>query len=355
MDTKTLQTLYTPKERGKPLTLDRQLAALRFSPDGKLLAGGDFEGRVVRWDASSATLTALPDLPGHHGWVQALAFAPDGSRLFTADSWGRMAARTIAGSDARPLWAVEAAHPAWVRRLAVSPDGKTLASCSADGLVRLSSAATGARLRDWSLESDPLALAWRPDGGAVAVGDLHGQIHEYDASSGNRLRRLQAAEMYRLDRIQEVGGVRCLSYDPSGKTLAAAGCLPTSGGFVQGTPLLVFFDAASGKLIQSLKIGTTNDGYVLDLHWHPGGFVMGVSSGQPGQGKLFFHRPGDAAPFFLTPKMVNCHALAVHDRRLVVAATNANSSGNGRPKTKDMSYPGNSSPLYAWELPETNG
>ena len=115
---------------------------------------------------------------------------------------------------------------------------------------------------------------------------------------------------------------------------------------------MLFFEAATGKLKQSLKIGADNDGYVHDAHWHKDGFVMAVTSGQPGIGKLVFHRPGDAQPFFLTTKMPNCQSLAVHPdgQRLIVAATNANSSGNGRIKSKDNTYPANTSPLYLWQM-----
>jgi hypothetical protein len=161
--------------------------------------------------------------------------------------------------------------------------------------------------------------------------------------------------MYKLDRIQDVGGVRCLAFDPSGQTLAAGGCIPVTGGFVEGMPLLVFFDAETGKVRQSLEVGKRNEGYVHDLHWHKDGFVMAVTSGQPGQGKMLFHRPGEAAPFFTAARMANCHALAIHPagRRLVVAATNAGSAGNGRPLTKDKQYRGNWSPLHIWEMPES--
>ena len=78
---------------------------------------------------------------------------------------------------------------------------------------------------------------------------------------------------------------------------------------------------------------------------------MGVTSGQPGSGKLFFQRPSDAQPFFVTPKMANCHALAVNPNgtRLVVSATNAGSSGNGRLlKGKSIRH---FSPLFVWDLP----
>lgn len=344
-----------PRERGKPYSTDRQLGLIRFSPCGKFLVAGDFTGQVVRWDASGDTLRPLPDLAGHHGWVQALAFHPDGKRLFTADSWGRLAAWPFTDREPRPTWVIDPAHAAWIRRLVVSPDGALLATCSSDGVVRVWSSDRGAKRQEWLVDRDVLSVTWRPDGKAVVFGDLRGDIHEHDVASGKRLRRLQAPELYRLDRIQEVGGVRCLVFDGAGTTLAAAGCHPTSGGFVQGTPRLVYFDAGTGKVRQALEFGTTNDGYVLDLHWHAEGYVAGVTSGQPGQGKLFLHWPGEPAPFFVTTKMGNCHSLTMHGRRIVVAATNANSSGNGRPKTADRSYPGNTSPLYFWELPETSG
>ncbi|MBY0228553.1 MAG: hypothetical protein K2W96_04655, partial [Gemmataceae bacterium] len=71
-----------PVPVGKPVDPGRQLLCLRFSPDGKLLAAGDFEGSVQRWDAA---LKPLAPLKGHGGWMGTLAFHPDG-RLFSGDS-----------------------------------------------------------------------------------------------------------------------------------------------------------------------------------------------------------------------------------------------------------------------------
>jgi hypothetical protein len=110
-------------------------------------------------------------------------------------------------------------------------------------------------------------------------------------------------------------------------------------------------DVATGKVRQTRKIGTDNDGFVHDLHLHADGFVMAVSSGQPGNGKLFFQREGDAEPFF-SAAIPNCHSLAVHPdgKRLAVVATNAGSSGNGRVLDKDKNYPGNWSPVVLWDM-----
>ncbi len=117
-------------------------------------------------------------------------------------------------------------------------------------------------------------------------------------------------------------------------------------------PPSCLFDWASGQLKHTTKIGANGDGFVYDMHFHPGGFLMAVASGNPGAGKLFFLRPGDEQPFVLNTKMANCHSLAVHPdgRRLVVSATNTGSNGNGR-QLKDGKYPGNFSPLYLLEMP----
>jgi hypothetical protein len=125
---------------------------------------------------------------------------------------------------------------------------------------------------------------------------------------------------------------------------------------VQGTPVVLLFDWPTGKPRHTLKIGTDNDGFVYDLHLHPDGFVMAVTSGQPGTGKFFFQRPEDAQPFFLAP-LANCHALAVHPNgsRLAVSATNGGSSGNGRQLNQKKEYPGNWSPLHIWDMPRTAG
>ncbi len=109
-----------------------------------------------------------------------------------------------------------------------------------------------------------------------------------------------------------------------------------SGATVQGVPLVLLFDWATGKQKHSLALGDKTDCFVHDLLLHAEDFVMAVTSGTPGRGKLVFWRPGEAKPFFETTQMPNCHSLALHadGRRLAVAATSANSNGNGRQPAK---------------------
>jgi WD40 repeat protein len=342
-----------PLTQVKVLPNTQQLSSVRYSPDGKMLAAGSFEAVVRRWDASTDAFTELPALAGHNGWVQSLAFHPDGKRLFTADSWGQVCCWPFTEKEAKPLWSVKDAHDGWIYQLALSPDGSRLATAGRDSTIRITNTDDGkevARFREH--KEHVLAVAFHPDGKHLVSGDLKGVVKQWELSSGKVVREFDAKSMFLRDRIQDVGGVRCFAFDKTVGTLFVGGSLPKSGGFVQGTWLVLVFDWASGKLTNTQKGGTENDGYVYDMAFHPGGYLMAVTSGQPGQGKLLFLRPAEAQPFHTQAGMANCHAIALHpdSKRIVVCATNANSAGNGRQIGKNKEYPGNYSPLYVFDV-----
>ena len=342
---------YTPKA-AKPFPVDQQLCRLRYTPDGKVLVAATFEGTVRRWDATTSPFTALPVLEGHDGWATDIAFVPSGKRLFTTDSWGRLRCWTLEDKEPRTVWEQPSAHDGWLRSVVVSPDGTTVATAGRDRFLRLWSAAEGKALASIDCQEDVMSLAFHPEGKSIVSGDAKGVIRQWDLKDSKTAREFDGRRLHFKDRIQDVGGVRCLAFNADGSSLFAGGSQPKTGGFVQGVLALLGFDWATGKPTTSYVGTNDNEGYILDLAWHAGGFVMGVSSGQPGQGKLFCHRPEDAQPFFAAP-LANPHSLAVHPggKRLVVSATNANSAGNGRQLGKGKEYPGNFSPLHVFDFP----
>jgi WD40 repeat protein len=349
---KELLTRYEPRP-GPVLKPDRQMCTVRFSPCGTMLAAGGTDATIRRWKLAGDRVEELPALCGHGAWVQTIAFDPDGARLFSADSWGKVCCWPVSEPEPEPCWVIEAAHDGWIRDLAVSPDGTLVATCGRDRRVCVWSADLGKKQQEFTGHGeDCFAVAFHPDGKSLVSGDLKGLIKQWDVGSGRTVRDLDAGVFFKLDRLQDVGGLRRLRFDKPGQLLACAGSRPKNGSSFLGTPTILLFDWDSGKVIHTLKVGNDLDGFAFDVVWHPDGFLMAVTSGNPGTGKFFFMRPGDKEPFFLHAKMANCHALDAHPdgRRLIVSATNANSNGNGRQIGKAKEYPGNWSPLHFWEL-----
>lgn len=356
--TEDLAQQFVPKEAHK-FECDRQVHLVRFSPCGRFLAGGDFDGKVRRWQLDAAEpFTEMAPLSGHNGWVQAIAFAPEAGVLFTADSWGRLSAWHYADEAPEPIWSIPEGHDGWIRAISVSPDGAYLATCGRDRFVRIRSAADGALVREMEQQPEDLfSVKFHPSGEWVVSGDLKGTVKVFETVSGTTVRTMDASALYKYDRIQDVGGVWCLEFDSSGDRLFCAGVTPNRGATVQGEPTVLAFDFATGEQRHAMKLGAAKNCYVHDLCWHRAGFLAAVTSGTPGTGQFVLIRPGDEKPFFADTKIPNCHSVTLHPdgKRIVVTATNKGSNGNGRRLDADGNYPGNTSPIHVFEWASPGG
>ena len=129
------------------------MASVAFSPDGTMLAAGSGAllelGTVRLMDAR--TLSTRVELPGFHGDVQALAFAPDSQQILTG---------------------------------------------SRDHTVKLWDAATGELLLSLDGQGEVYGVAYSPDGRLVAAGSGSsgsgepGHVSVWDARTGLALRTL---------------------------------------------------------------------------------------------------------------------------------------------------------------------
>ncbi|GAA4624689.1 hypothetical protein GCM10023196_025840 [Actinoallomurus vinaceus] len=126
--------LWDTARPGSPVIVTRLtslVVGMAFSPDGRLLAAGGYDGRVRLWDVVTHRLVAsLPGLPGR---VNGVAFSHDGRLL------------ACAGGDSVLLWNALTRTPVAtltprsgvVDAVAFSPDGRTLATAGDDATVRL--------------------------------------------------------------------------------------------------------------------------------------------------------------------------------------------------------------------------
>ena len=126
-----------------------------LSPDGGLLASGSTDQKIYLWEIYDVSYllretgdingiterqvfgSLMTILEGHTGWVNGVAFSPDGKYLVSGSGDTTIIIWSLEGDPLATL----TGHTAGVNDVAVSPDGKLIASASDDKTVKL-----------WSLE-----------------------------------------------------------------------------------------------------------------------------------------------------------------------------------------------------------
>ena len=185
--------------------------------DDNALASAGEDGRVVLWNATSGEQAAM--LAQENGWVEHLAWTPDGAVLASA------ARKTIS------LWQDTESLGIWydarrqVLAMAWAPDGKRLATAANKGLYlwRMDSGQPDASepMQLLSFPGAPIAVAWQPDGKALAVGTQDGFLQVW-RPAGIRGRKAQTRAS-QLTMRGYPGKVACLAWHPNRPVIATAG------------------------------------------------------------------------------------------------------------------------------------
>lgn len=224
------------------------VAAVVFSPDGRLLAAGAY-GRVVVWDLKNAQVVKV--LTNVLGAVNDLKFSPDGSVLAVAGGQpsARGDIRVFAVADWK-LTATLGGHTDVVGSVSFSPDGALLGSASFDKTVRVWNLSSRQSVMTYTGHSDfvhGVAFGPKSEWVATASKDKTGRL--IDAKTGQSRLTFNGTE-------QEVLAV---AVKPDGSAVVTAGLDPSLSWWSSQTAERVKRSAGHSTAVHELAFASSGD------------------------------------------------------------------------------------------------
>ncbi|KAL0062025.1 U3 snoRNP protein [Marasmius tenuissimus] len=261
---------YILKQQGHYFDMN----TLAYAPDGQTIATGGDDGKVKVWSTHSGF--CFVTFTEHSAPISSVSFAKQGSVLFTAsldgtvrafdlmryrnfrtftspspvqfsslavDPSGEVVAAGSADSFEVFLWSVQtgklldvlSGHEGPISSLAFSPSGANqLASGSWDRTVRVWNVFGRSRaVEPFTLNSDVLSIAFRPDGKEVAASTLDGQIMFFDIQESKQTNTIEGRKDIsggrkaddRMSAANSTSGkaFTSLTYTADGRCLLAGG------------------------------------------------------------------------------------------------------------------------------------
>lgn len=275
---------------------DRGLLASRYDAEGEYVFAGALDNFVHRWKVDDPESHAA--FGGHESWVRAMDWFPDGKLLATGDYVGRLIVWPALDDKPTPKLNFPA-HEGMIRALSVSPDGERIATAGNDGFVRIWSAADGSQLQELAgHEGHVYHTAFHPNGKALVSADLKGNVKHWEIPSGKLAREFDASllHVYSEKYSVDVGGVRGMCFNADGSRLACTGATGEKGIAHSGSARVLLFDWESGKLANTFQPDNEDICTAWSVKFHADGFIIGSGGSRTG-GYLWFWQEGDDVAF----------------------------------------------------------
>ncbi len=154
--------------------------SVAFSPDGQAALSGSADMTLMLWDVTTGD--AIHRFEGHTDAVNSAAFSPDGQTVLSGSADTTLMLWDVTTGDAIHRFE---GHTDAVNSVAFSPDGQTILSGSADTTLMLWDVSTGKVIHRFEEHPDAVtSVAFSPDGNMVFSGDEGSWVRVYDVKSG---------------------------------------------------------------------------------------------------------------------------------------------------------------------------
>jgi WD40 repeat protein len=205
-------------------------SSVAFSPDGKELASGCYDGQLDLWSFPDGAL--IKSIGGYTSWVNGLAYSPDGKHLAAIYGVPDYLVQVWQLPEGTPSFELTGGH---FTRVAYSSDGGMLATVAASveydqygwpaGYVQLWDASDGKEIAQLKVD-DAVSIAFSPDSRILATGSLDGTLRLWEIAGGKLL----------LEADRHFQQIQRLAFTPDGRSLISASLDGTI--FVWGIPPL---------------------------------------------------------------------------------------------------------------------
>ncbi len=217
-DSKTRRSVAFAKKHAGPIF------RVAFSPDGQLALTCSDDTTAQIWDARSGE--RVGDVLRHKHSVHRGAFSPDGRRVVTMPQWG--GAQVWDAKTGRPIGEPMSHSGMQLTDVAFSPDGTRIVTASCDSTARVWDAASGKELLKLKHDDYVEVAVFSPDGRRIATGCKDRSVRVWDAGNGRQIG----------DLLRHNGSINSIAYASDGKLIMTAsldncadlGCEQPSGG-----------------------------------------------------------------------------------------------------------------------------